>query len=309
MRGIDERSIENAVDHGAKLYFKQCRDRIDNFVTRHFDYPGAWSTNRVALGWDLIRSPCNLLWAPVYLLLQLFCFFLILIHWQPLEKMAKIIRRKLPSGITTSVQYYLSDKIREEILADPKDDSQSLGNFIGSSLQSSQIQLDNRSETIQIIKNTLSQYALTRTASADISNSFITTIIGAFWFKKFTPGGIAIGVVFSYWLNHRWAVDNFFLGSYLGDLYYHYFPPSPPTPLLIASIVAVLCMLAVFASFSGLISDPIQSRLGLHRRRLTKMIDAMERDFSLGEERGFRPKDQYVARILDLLDTAKSSLL
>lgn len=309
MLGLHKDDIAKAVDEGAKLYFNQCRGRVEIFIAKHFDYPGAWSTNRKALGWDLLRSPCNLFWAPIYLLIQLVCFCFSYIPWPQLNRAIKALNHRIPNGITTHVQAYLSEKIQEEILGDANDDRHSLANSIRESLMSKQDESDENSKSIQILTDTLSQYSLTRTASADISNSLLTTIVGAFWFKKFTPGGIAIGVVFSYWLNRNYLENNFFLGDFVGNFYYQLFPPSPSISLIIVSTVFVLSILSILASLSGLISDPIQSITGLHKRRLIKMIDVMEVDFQLGEGKKFRPKDQYIARILDALDAAKSALI
>lgn len=309
MQCIDEEDVVKAVDEGAKLYFNHCRSRIEGFIANHFEYSNAWSTNRKALGWDLLRSPFNLFWAPIYLFIKLACFLLSYIPWQKLNLFTKTLSHNIPSGMTTNVQTYLSDKIQQEILSDPNGNRHSLSNWIGESISSKQGKVNENSETIQILKDTLSQYSITRTASADISNSLLTTIIGAFWFKKFTPGGVAIGIVFAYWLNRNYLASNFFFGDFLGDVYYQLSPPSPSTSLIIISTAFSLSALSILASFSGLISDPIQSICGLHKRRLLRMIDAMEADFQLGEGKNFRPKDQYVARILDVLDAAKSAII
>jgi hypothetical protein len=37
---------------------------------------------------------------------------------------------------------------------------------------------------------------------------------------------------------------------------------------------------AVVAAFRGIIADPLQRRLGLHRRRLLQLIDALERQLN-----------------------------
>ncbi len=60
------------------------------------------------------------------------------------------------------------------------------------------------------------------------------------------------------------------------------------------------------AAFSGIAADPIQRRLGLHRRRLLRLIDALERRFSGDGEAGFVVRDHYVARLLTLLELLSS---
>jgi hypothetical protein len=66
---------------------------------------------------------------------------------------------------------------------------------------------------------------------------------------------------------------------------------------------------AAFAAFSGVIFDPVQAAVGLHRRRLHKLMDHLQRDVTISSQSSFRPKDQFVARILDMFDMIKSGLL
>jgi hypothetical protein len=54
---------------------------------------------------------------------------------------------------------------------------------------------------------------------------------------------------------------------------------------------------AVVAAFSGIIADPLQRRLGLHRRRLLRLVDALEAQFS---EKGG-------ARLLTLMELLSSA--
>ena len=51
-----------------------------------------------------------------------------------------------------------------------------------------------------------------------------------------------------------------------------------------------------------MVSDPVQKALGLHHRRLTALVDGLERAFTAGDARGFVAYDLYVARLMDLSD-------
>ena len=70
-----------------------------------------------------------------------------------------------------------------------------------------------------------------------------------------------------------------------------------------------MAALAAFAALSGVISDPVQAAIGLHRRRLHKLLDHLERDVAASTQSSFRPKDQFVARILDTFDMIRSGLI
>ena len=110
------------------------------------------------------------------------------------------------------------------------------------------------------------------------------------------------------WFAQTTAINEFFLGSYLGEIYYRWFPTEPSLIMTVISITLVLVTFATFASFSGLITDPIQSWTGIHRYRLQKFLKHLQADFNQKSENSFSPKDPYVARILELLDAAKSQL-
>ena len=53
-------------------------------------------------------------------------------------------------------------------------------------------------------------------------------------------------------------------------------------------------------------TDPVQRRLGLHRRRLIRLIDAIEAR-AAGRDARYGVSDPYVARILDLLDILRAA--
>jgi uncharacterized protein DUF6635 len=66
---------------------------------------------------------------------------------------------------------------------------------------------------------------------------------------------------------------------------------------------------AVVAAFPGIMADPLQRRLGLHRGRLLRLIDELEQQFSGNGGAGFFVRDHYVARLLTLLELLSSAYL
>ena len=58
----------------------------------------------------------------------------------------------------------------------------------------------------------------------------------------------------------------------------------------------------MLTAFAGVAADPVQAHFGLHDRRLSRLLDALEARL-LGEAGpGFNPREPWVARILDLVD-------
>ena len=64
---------------------------------------------------------------------------------------------------------------------------------------------------------------------------------------------------------------------------------------------------AVVAAFAGVVADPAQKALGIHKRRLVKMLDTLERGFRGDNSAQFAPKDHYVARLVDFVDMVRAA--
>jgi len=77
----------------------------------------------------------------------------------------------------------------------------------------------------------------------------------------------------------------------------------PPGPgLLAATTAGVFLGGAMLAAFSRVVTDPLQRRMGLHRRRLEWLLRVLEADL-LGEPgRNRLMRDHYVARLVDIFD-------
>ncbi|MDP2903377.1 MAG: hypothetical protein Q8N96_09770, partial [Methylovulum sp.] len=66
---MDKRErIDEAVRLGTLAYIDSRRQLITPFIETHFSFKGAWQINKRAIGWDMLRAPANMLWAPVYFL-------------------------------------------------------------------------------------------------------------------------------------------------------------------------------------------------------------------------------------------------
>jgi hypothetical protein len=313
-QNISEAEIEQAIRSGIERYFADCRARVPAFIDRHFHYPGAVATNRMALGWDMLRAPINLLWAPVY---ALACLVKIPTRKRAGMRWLHRLADRVPAGFTTRVQQHISNLIQADLLNNGEPTGHLLEDYLVEALES--VYERHSSEAVDhqhfikliepVIGDALRQYRVTRTASADITNSISCTVLGAFAFQKFTPGGIGLGVVLASMLAKTLAARDFILGETIGGWYYSVFPPEPSLATTASVMLAVMAALAAFAALSGIIVDPVQAAVGLHRRRLHKLLGHLERDVSLSTQSSFRPKDQYVARILDTFDMIRAGLI
>ncbi len=162
-----------------------------------------------------------------------------------------------------------------------------------------------------VLEKNLRTFCFTREASSDMAANTMTLVAGGLWFQQITPGALAISGVISQAIAYHLAVSSFFLGPTIGDLYYHYFPPTPSVGLTIATIVGIMAGLTLVASFSGILIDPILSMLGVYERRWQHFITHLERLLTDNQGQHYRVNDHYYARIFDFVDylsTAASQL-
>jgi hypothetical protein len=98
------------------------------------------------------------------------------------------------------------------------------------------------------------------------------------------------------------AIAAFPLGASLGGLWYGLFPVTASSGLLAATTGGVFLGGAMLAAFSGVVTDPLQRRLGLHRRRLERLLRILEADLSGASGQNRIMRDHYVARLVDIFD-------
>jgi hypothetical protein len=70
----------------------------------------------------------------------------------------------------------------------------------------------------------------------------------------------------------------------------------------------LLAATSVASAFAGIIADPIQKGLGLHHRRLHRLIDAVEKQWNAEHgDTDFVAYDPYAARLMDVFDILSSA--
>ena len=157
------------------------------------------------------------------------------------------------------------------------------------------------------LEKRLKEYSLSRNAVSELAGNIISLATGAGMMGKMTPGGISFGTVLAATIAQQSAIAGFFMGPTLGGLYYGIFPASSSMGLAVASTSTVLAILAIFSAFSGIITDPIQARLGIHEKRLNRLIDSLENTLTGKGDSELKLRGKYLARVFDLLDLFKTA--
>lgn len=318
MNDDESRHVATALDRAIKNYIQSRRQKIPAFVHSHFSVAGAAKINRKALGLDLIKAPLNVAWALPYTAVQTTSLLAARVGFKQAGRLAG----KMPTGFKTAVQEELNRLIFVELLELPYEKGQKeavTDALLAEILDQPEIQLlfqeqlalifsKSRQEGFrQALEKRLEEYSVSRVAVAEIAGNIIALATGAGMLGKLTPGGISFGTGLAAAIAKHSAITGFFLGPTLGGVYFGIFPATASLGLVVASTSTVLAGLAVISAFSGILTDPLQARLGLHAKRLNRLVDSMEDALLDKGDTDLKLREQYLARVFDLIDLFRTA--
>jgi hypothetical protein len=308
----EEDLAETILSDAARRFVAGRRERVDPFVDRHFSLGGTLALHRHALGWDLVRAPLNLfLTVPTigaklasrvaqrtgyYSLSE----WLASRHFMFETDLARQIEWLVATELleTPCIQRdraSLRDAMAETILADPRIAEQ-LDAMVGSGDE-------HRRRLAAVIES----YKGSRVATAEVATGVMASGLGALLVKQITPGLVTLGSAIAAAIAQQTAVAAFPLGAGLGALWYGWFPVAAGPGLIAATTCGVVVSGTLLASFSGIVTDPLRRRLGLHRRRLLRLLSEIEQALSGESGRNVSLRDYYLARLIDVLDLLASA--
>lgn len=249
------------------------RERIDSFVRGHFHLRGTLRLHRRALGWDLLRAPVNVVLAPLFLLVMLAG---LLARAVGLRRVGTWLgnRRML---FKTAVARGIEERIAADLLQGAP--------------------LTPRSQAL------IDDYTAVRSAVAEITTSLVVLVAGWALFGTATPGIASLAPTVSGYVGHATAVMGFPLGDRLGSVWYAVFPVSLPVSFVIVTGVILAMVASLVTTFAGILADPVQAHLGIHRRRLARLLDRIGR--AEGATSALAP-EHILARLADLSDAGIS---
>lgn len=310
--------IDAIVRDGIRRYFAARRERVQPFVERHFSLRGTAAIHRAALGLDVLRAPANLLLAGPQAAMKAAGAMARRLGATHLPRYAARhnlllrtqVSRRIEALVCTELlelpwgakdQDRQRDALGETILADPRVAALAEEILLAIGRQADDPAF--RARLTEVMGN----YATTRAAAAEIATSLMTLGSGAVALKQLTPGAVTLGPALAALIAQQSAVAAFPLGAGLGSLWYAMFPVAPAAILVAGLTGGLMIAASCVAAFAGLISDPVQRRLGLHARRLNRMLDALERRMLDPAAPAYAVHDHYVARLLDVFDLLGSA--
>ncbi len=298
------------VEEAAARYCAARRERIDAFVDRTFSLRGTLALHRHALGWDLLRSPANLALSAPHLAARVSAGLARRTGLAPAADWLDSRRYFLKTAVARELEWRLftellelpvrqgervsaRDALADEILKDPC--------IAGGGTDAPQSPAEQEAFRAWLA-GAASTYEGTRVSAADLTTAAVSAGVGALAFKKLTPGMMSLGPAAAHMLVQNAAIAGFPLGSGAGALWYGVFPAAAPAALSIGLTGGMMAAGAVVGAFAGVVTDPVQRALGLHQRRLRRLVDCLERELTGQGESHFAVRDHYVARALDLIE-------
>ncbi|MBV9046400.1 MAG: hypothetical protein JO348_14870, partial [Alphaproteobacteria bacterium] len=167
------------------------------------------------------------------------------------------------------------DALAVEILGDKRLDG-ALGILNGPWGEEQRLRMD------QKLAQQIAIYLNARGAAGEIVSAGVTMTAGGVFLHRMTPGFLTLGPALAK-----------ALGAKIGGA------------AAFTVVGAVLAASATAAAFAGVVTDPIQSALGIHHVRLIALLDTLEEAF-LGGDARLRIPEQYAARLIDLVDAIVS---
>lgn len=307
---------EQAYRAAVAVYVRTRRERVPEFVRRHFAVRGSLRIHRAALGWDLLRAPANIALALPHLLKFLLVALLRQAGAGSLAVRLAALRTQIPTDVEREVEWLIwsellelpyaqhgrssqRDALADILLAQPvvARKMASLGEAFPAAVANPVFRLR--------LADNLQRYTGARNAAAEIATAFASAGAGGFAVQQLTPTAISLGPPLAALIAHQTAVLAFPLGQGVGGAWYDLFPPDPSIGLVVGVTGILIAVSAVVAALAGIVADPVQRVFGIHRRRLDGLVAAVGVDLS-GEGAGnFRVRAHYVARLFDFFEAVR----
>ena len=88
---------------------------------------------------------------------------------------------------------------------------------------------------------------------------------------------------------------------------YGVFPATPSLLATIGAMAGLALAFSVLSAFAGVVADPVQRRIGRHRRLLERLVAALGHSLHGGDPGRFAVRDHWIARLLDIVDLLRTA--
>jgi hypothetical protein len=238
-------------------YFDAVRARVPAFTRRHFGPLGTLRLHKEAIGLDLLRAPFNVLLVGPAFFLRLFAGLLRLIGLRRLGNWLATRRLFMETRLSRRMAELVFDELLDLDKAAPDK--------------------DRLPPWAQRVEDLIAEYVAARHAVAELAAGVAALVIGLVLLQALTPSALSLGPILAQEYAQSSAIQDFWAGSWAGGYYYSWYPAEASLGEKAATTVLVMVIFAVGSTFIGLVTDPLQQALGLHRRRLERFVDTLRR--------------------------------
>ena len=227
---------------------------VRRFVRARYGLKGTLRLHRAALPWDILCAPVNVTLSPLFLLIKLGA------------RIATLCRLPGLGRWLAGRRIFLASDLSRQLEADLK------GFFAG--LDRKGLAPDASEEEVAAA---IASHSETRNAVAEITTSLVVLLAGLLLFHRATPGILSLASPVARLRAQDQAIEDFALGNWIGGMWYGLFPTELSTAQLLVTGLLLAAAASLVTTFAGLLADPFQLWTGIHRRRLTRMLQRLDR--------------------------------
>jgi len=306
---LDTTLAREIVEDSIRRYIASRRAKVDAFAEKHFSRAGAWSLNKRGMGGDIVKAPLNTILVAPTLALEGAAYVARKANRPDISRKLTSKDLFLKTDVSKELEWLLyteffelpymhegenwrrssGDALAREILSDPRLIAQLEPMVLAAARQAAQ------PGGRAWLEETLTAYLGTRAATTELTTLTMCLTTGGALAHQMTPGLISLGPAVARVAEATLAAKGFSGGALFGVI-------PPATAIAAGGTAALVAAASVLSAVSGVVTDPIQHRLGVHQRRLHQVLDLMEEAFLSGDRAPFVVADQYVGRIMDIAD-------
>lgn len=308
---------EAVFDDAVDRYAASRRARIQPFVDRTYRLAASVRLHRHALGLDLVRAPVNVALVAPVLLARLAAAGASRIGVGAPERW--LAGRRL--FFETDLARELAFRLHADFLELPFDDGRR--RFDGDALAAIILDDPRLAAGLAAVAADVAArgddplfrtrlaglrraYVEARNPWAEIVTNLMVAGTGSAVFHQLTPGALTLGPLLAAAIAQHAAIAAFPLGAGLGGLWYGAVPAAPSAGLVAGATAGVMVVAALVSAFAGVVADPLQRSLGLHQRRLERLVDGLAAALKGEGDAGLKVREHYLARLFDLLDLTRA---
>ncbi len=310
--------IRAAYEAGVTGYIAERRALIHPFVRDTYSLRSSLKIHREALGEDIWRGPTNVLMTVPQLAIEVGAAGASRLGWRQASQSLRAQRLQVDTVGGREVTWRVMTQFLELPYESPDgriSHKDALGEAIFrqppfpallAPLDQALSERRDPEALRQWLTQSLTHYVDSRSHAAELANAMLASAVGAMLFKQWTPGAASLGPLLAHAVAQKTTPLWLPFGGKLMGLLPASLAASVPMATTAGATLGLLGIGALVASFSGIVTDPVQARIGLHHYRLRRLVERMERSLLGQEKASYSLPDRYAARLFDILDLARS---